>query len=101
MEKVPDYFEENFKNIIFARVDFAKLVANTPMAKIWSKGIITTKGYYLNNISDVLRVIVLWRYGGTYLDSDTISVKPVPSDLVYKENWILRSGLDQVTQYAF
>ena len=80
LESVPEYFEDRFKNIIFARVDFAELVANTPLALIWSKGAITTTGFYLNNISDALRVIVLWRFGGTYLDSDIISVKPVPSE---------------------
>ena len=80
LESVPEYFEDRFKNVIFARVTFAKLVANTPLAEIWSKGDITTTGFYLNNISDALRVIVLWRFGGTYLDSDIISVKPVPSE---------------------
>ena len=55
LESVPEYFEDRFKNIIFARVDFAELVANTPLALIWSKGAITTTGFYLNNISDVLR----------------------------------------------
>ena len=80
LESLPEYFEDRFKNVIFARVNFAKLVANTPLAEIWSKGAITTTGFYLNNISDVLRVIVVWRFGGTYLDSDIISVKPVPSE---------------------
>ena len=55
LENAPDYFEDRFKNVVFARVDFAKLVAKTPLAEIWSKGIITTTGYYLNNISDALR----------------------------------------------
>ena len=68
------------KNVILVRVDYAELVENTPLAEIWSKGAITTIGFYLNNISDALRIIVLWRFGGTYLDSDIISVKPVPSE---------------------
>ena len=56
LENVPDYFEDRFKNVIFARVDFAKLVTKTPLAEIWSKDAITTTGYYLNNISDALRI---------------------------------------------
>ena len=68
------------KNVILVRVDYAEMVENTPLAEIWSKGAITTIGFYLNNISDALRVIVLWRFGGTYLDSDIISVKPVPHE---------------------
>ena len=79
MESIPEYFNGHLKNVIFARIDYAELVANTPLAEIWSKGVITTIGYYLNNISDAVRVIVLWRFGGTYLDSDIISVKPLPS----------------------
>ncbi len=34
--------------------------------------------YYLNTVSDALRVVLLSRFGGAYLDSDIISRKGIP-----------------------
>ena len=98
MESAPEYFDERFKNVIFARVVFAEFVKNTPLAEIWYKGGITTTAFYLNNISDVLRVIVLWRFGGTYLDSDIISVKPVPSEHQGNELVVVILAFKVITQ---
>ena len=49
-------------------------------------------GYFLNNVSNVLRIVLLLllRFGGLYFDSDVISTKPVPDTvqvsgyLIYK-----------------
>jgi len=90
LENIPNFFGGRLKNVILVRVDYAELVVNTPLAETWSKGAITTIGFYLNNISDALRVVVLWRFGGTYLDSDIISVKPVPRE---HQNFILCNGM--------
>ena len=105
LESIPNFFGGRLKNVILVRVDYAELVANTPLAETWSKGAITTIGFYLNNISDALRIIVLWRFGGTYLDSDIISVKPVPSE--HQGNELLavillpfKHTLEQVTNSA-
>ena len=76
MQSLPDYLVGHYKNIVLARADFAKLVNNTQLAKIFQKSSHTK--YFLNNISDIIRVVLLWQFGGTYLDSDVISLKPVP-----------------------
>ena len=34
--------------------------------------------YRVNNISNVLRVALLWRFGGTYLDTDMMVLRPFP-----------------------
>ena len=97
---VPDY-RFQYKNIFFTKVDlsftqthvassffphslfqadFNKLVANTSVSKIWGTGAVTKTGYYLNNISNVLRIILLVNFGGIYFDSDVISVKSLPHE---------------------
>ena len=49
--------------------------------------------YFLNNVSNVLRIVMLLRFGGLYFDSDVISLKPVPdAELVstyipYSQGW--------------
>ena len=76
LQSVPDYLVGHYKNIVLARADFANLVNNTPLAKIFQESSHTK--YFLNNISDIIRVVLLWQFGGTFLDSDVISLKPVP-----------------------
>ena len=68
----------DFPNVALARVNFTDLVAGTAASKLWTNGTITKTGYFLENMSDVLRNIVLLRFGGVYLDTDVISVKQVP-----------------------
>ena len=80
LQAVPDYLMNHYRNVVFGRADFASLVSNTPLAEIWREGVIMSKGHILNNISDIIRAILLWRFGGTYFDSDVISVKPIPKE---------------------
>ena len=47
---------------------------------MWGTDAVTKTGYYLNNISNVLRIILLLNFGGIYFDSDVISVKSVPHE---------------------
>ena len=75
---IPDYISTYHKNIIFIKVNFSRLIAKTWIAKLWESGVITGTGFYHNNMSNVLRIVLLLKFGGVYLDSDVISVKPVP-----------------------
>ena len=59
LQSVPDYLVRHYKNIVLARVDFAKLVYNTPLAKIFWESSLTR--FFLNNISDIIRVVLLWQ----------------------------------------
>ena len=76
---MPDFIY-TYKNIIFARVNFSQLVADTPSSKLWESGAITRTGFYRNNISNVLRIVLLLKFGGVYFDSDVISIQQVPRD---------------------
>ena len=76
---VPEYIS-SYKNIIFVKVNFSKLVNNTSPSKLWESGAITRSGYYHTNISDVLRILLLLKFGGVYLDSDVISIHQLPRD---------------------
>ena len=76
---MPDFIS-TYKNIIFAKVNFSQLVADTSSSKLWESGTITSTGFYHNNISDVLRIVLLLKFGGVYFDSDVISIQQVPRD---------------------
>ena len=75
----PDYIS-TYENIIFAKVNFSKLVADTSVSNLWESHAVTGTGFYQENISDVLRIVVALKFGGVYLDSDVISVKPLPDN---------------------
>ena len=50
--------------------------------------------YRVNNISNVLRVALLWRFGGTYLDTDMMVLRPFPKvwdipNIIIAERWIV------------
>ena len=77
LANAPDYLNLEY-NLVLTRVDFGRLVAGTPAAALWSSGAVSRVGYFLNNVSNLLRIVLLIRFGGIYFDSDVISLKPLP-----------------------
>lgn len=60
------------KNIQFRTLDIYKYAKNTP-AKDWQEyDRIFLSGYVIEHISDYLRLLTLYKFGGIYFDLDTI-----------------------------
>ncbi|KAL7636301.1 UNVERIFIED_CONTAM: hypothetical protein RMT77_013060 [Armadillidium vulgare] len=77
----------NFKNVKIFNIDTKKLVENTPiyewvLQENWKKS-----QWPKSHFNDVLRWLLLWKYGGIYLDTDVI----VKENLMQYENF---SGLE-------
>lgn len=53
--------------------------AKTPLEDFVRSGLLQKAKFVVSHTSDVLRLLVLWKYGGTYLDMDMIVKKPVDS----------------------
>uniref|UniRef100_A0A1A9WK52 Gb3_synth domain-containing protein n=1 Tax=Glossina brevipalpis TaxID=37001 RepID=A0A1A9WK52_9MUSC len=64
-----------YKNIRFRNVNLWSYVMNTPSYEWLRKGALFTSTCLVSHISDFLRFLTLWRFGGTYLDTDTITLK--------------------------
>ena len=77
LNNAPSYFEENYTNLVFAKVNFTQFFAAIPASKFWSSNEIIAR-YGLENIGDVLRVVLVLLFGGTYFDTDVISLKTIP-----------------------
>ena len=77
LTNAPEYLSLEY-NLVLTRVDFGRLVAGTPAAALWSSGAVSRVGYFLNNVSNLLRIVLLIRFGGIYFDSDVVSLKPLP-----------------------
>lgn len=64
-----------YSNIYLRNVNLYRISKNTP-AELWIReDRIFTSNFFETHVSDYLRKIVLFKYGGIYLDSDFISVK--------------------------
>ena len=85
---MPDLIH-TYKNIIFAKINFSQLIEDTSSSKLWESGAITSTGFYHNNISNVLRIVLLLKFGGVYFDSDVISIHQVPRDQGKSVEWLL------------
>jgi lactosylceramide 4-alpha-galactosyltransferase len=68
---------KNYANVQFVRLNVDEYMAGTLMdhwyhCTDWRSG-----SYHVNNLSNALRLLTVYKYGGYYFDLDIISVRPV------------------------
>ncbi|XP_077147407.1 alpha-1,4-N-acetylglucosaminyltransferase-like [Ranitomeya variabilis] len=69
-----------YKNIYFLPLRLEKLFANTPLLP-WYKKVNPHREVYWTHVkSDACRFALMWKYGGIYMDTDVISIRPIPED---------------------
>lgn len=64
-----------YKNIFFRDVDMTTITIGTPIEELEKRGDIYTSGYYIEHLSDLVRLVTLYKYGGLYMDTDFIILK--------------------------
>jgi hypothetical protein len=69
-------------NCTVVPVNCRQLYKNTPMEQ---SNVYPIHEHYKGNVppvywSDLFRYILLWKYGGTYIDSDDICIRPLPTE---------------------
>ncbi|CRL04650.1 CLUMA_CG017714, isoform A [Clunio marinus] len=76
----------NYENVAFHRINLKDVTKDT-IAEEWinSEKIYNTS-FIPNNISNFLRLFLLWKYGGTYLDLDVISLSSI--NTIGEDNFI-------------
>ena len=65
-------------NLHILHIDFESFILDSPMESLWRKGQVQDSQYIVSHMSDILRFLILYRFGGTYLDSDQIVLKAFP-----------------------
>lgn len=68
-------------NVQLQRFDLPRLFHGTPLQAWFRQAARWKKGFPLNNLSNGIRLVLLWRYGGTYLDTDMVVVKNLARSL--------------------
>ncbi|XP_028759291.1 uncharacterized protein At4g19900 [Neltuma alba] len=96
-----DFFKDNFVNdgykVAVAMPNLDELLKDTPthiFASIWFEW--RKINFYSTHYSELIRLAALYKYGGTYLDSDIIVLKPISSlnNSVGMEDHIAGSALN-------
>ena len=76
-------------NLVYTKVNLGVLFSQSPLKTLWHRKEIQHSRFSLNNISDCLRLIFLYKFGGVYIDSDIIMLHRFPTEAT---NWVIRSG---------
>lgn len=63
------------RNIQILRVDLDILFRDSPLEQFHKSGVLNTSRYIEAHTADILRMFVLWKYGGKYIDLDIVTVR--------------------------
>ncbi|XP_063771608.1 alpha-1,4-N-acetylglucosaminyltransferase-like [Pseudophryne corroboree] len=70
----------SFANVYFFPLRMEELFTDTPFLP-WFKKVNPKKERYWTHVSsDACRFALIWKYGGIYMDTDVISIRPIPKD---------------------
>lgn len=67
----------SYKNVHLVRLNMTDLVSGSIVEKLYFGGGLKKSSYPVEHVSDLMRLVTLWRFGGTYLDLDIISLRYV------------------------
>lgn len=73
--KMLDSVLSTYSNIKFMRLNITNYGNNSPLANWMRDGRMFDSDYINSHLSDVLRYLTLYKYGGTYLDLDVVVLK--------------------------
>ena len=91
MEQLTLDLVEKYSNIRIKYANIDAFLEGTPLHVLWEQSRLQTSEFLVSHLSDVLRYALIFRFGGTYVDTDVIFLKPLPDEkmipnFVGKEN---------------
>ncbi|XP_036287245.1 lariat debranching enzyme isoform X5 [Pipistrellus kuhlii] len=66
-------------NVFLVPLDMKSLFEDTPLSSWYTQVNASAESHWLHVSSDAARLAVIWKFGGVYLDTDVISIRPVPA----------------------
>ncbi|CAH1408175.1 unnamed protein product [Nezara viridula] len=83
-------------NVGVVEAEIPWLLSETPVASLLN-GRLNRSAYPVEHTSDLVRLAILYKYGGTYLDTDIISIRPLDglgqNYIGAQENTVLANGI--------
>ncbi|XP_055305844.1 lactosylceramide 4-alpha-galactosyltransferase-like [Sitodiplosis mosellana] len=86
----------SYHNIHFRRVNYRNYSIGTPAEQFFQTDKIFKSTYFIETFSDLLRYLTLYRFGGIYLDTDTVtqqSFNDLPANFAGNEKRSLANGV--------
>ncbi|NXU82356.1 A4GAT galactosyltransferase, partial [Xiphorhynchus elegans] len=65
----------SFPNVQIRPLDLPELFSETPLEKWYLSPLRKSEPYFLHVLSDACRIVLMWKYGGVYLDTDFIVLR--------------------------
>lgn len=81
---------QSYPNIHLRNVNLWTFVKDTPAEEWLNEGRLFRSRFLREHVSDFLRLLTLYQFGGTYLDLDTVvlkSLNPIPSNYAGAEDY--------------
>ncbi|XP_019398509.1 PREDICTED: alpha-1,4-N-acetylglucosaminyltransferase [Crocodylus porosus] len=66
------------KNVFIVPLQMETLLQKTPLLSWYHKVNETLEKNWIHISSDASRLAIIWKYGGLYMDTDIISIRPIP-----------------------
>ncbi|XP_055977431.1 alpha-1,4-N-acetylglucosaminyltransferase [Sorex fumeus] len=67
-------------NVFLFPLDMKRLFEDTPLFSWYMHVDISAQSNWLHVSSDAARLAVIWKHGGIYMDTDVISIRPIPAE---------------------
>lgn len=82
--------QSTYKNINIKYINVQSFIKGSPLENLWDQEAIQNSDFRESHLSDILRFLILYNFGGTYLDLDALILKTLPMDIpnfVGRESW--------------
>lgn len=87
--KMSDVLTKNYKNVYFRSVSLEGISKGTVLEEFVREKKYETSKHLSSHISDILRYLILWKYGGLFFDLDIVVMKNFDK---IKKNYVCRSS---------
>ncbi|XP_032989031.1 alpha-1,4-N-acetylglucosaminyltransferase [Rhinolophus ferrumequinum] len=67
-------------NVFLFPLNMTKLFEDTPLFSWYTQINTSAERNWLHVSSDASRLAIIWKYGGIYMDTDVISIRPIPEE---------------------
>ncbi|XP_004625044.1 alpha-1,4-N-acetylglucosaminyltransferase [Octodon degus] len=67
-------------NVFLSPLDLNRLFEDTPLFSWYTHINSKAEKHWLHVSSDASRLAIIWKYGGIYMDTDVISIRPIPEE---------------------
>uniref|UniRef100_A0A673TKF9 Alpha-1,4-N-acetylglucosaminyltransferase n=1 Tax=Suricata suricatta TaxID=37032 RepID=A0A673TKF9_SURSU len=67
-------------NVFLFPLDMKMLFEDTPLLSWYTHINASVESNWLHVSSDASRLAIIWKYGGIYMDTDVISIRPIPEE---------------------